>query len=128
VTTLFGILAALAVLLHIGFVAFAALGGILVARWRWLSWLHVPTACWAAYVELSGSICPLTPLENALRARAGYDLYSGDFVARYIFPVLYPEGLTRDAQVVMGLTVAAVNVVVYGWVFLARKRRMRRNL
>jgi hypothetical protein len=40
-------------------------------------------------------------------------VYEGDFVARYVFPVLYPEGLTRPAQVALGLGVIAVNVAIY---------------
>ena len=121
-TTLFAILAALVVLLHIAFVAFAAFGGMLVIRWSRLAWMHVPSVCWAAWVELSGSICPLTPLENTLRVKAGLDLYSGDFMARYVLPVLYPEGLTRDAQIAIGLAVVAINAGVYGWLIWTRRR------
>src|SRR5687767_13714751 len=91
-------LAVLVVVAHLAFVLFATLGGVLAARWPAIAWVHVPCAAWAAFVEFSGRICPLTPLENALRQRAGLEAYSGDFVATYIFPVLYPEGLTRDAQ------------------------------
>jgi Protein of Unknown function (DUF2784) len=122
VTTLFAILAALVVLLHVTFVAFAAFGGLLVIRWSRLVWVHVPAACWAAYVELSGSICPLTPLENTLRVKAGLDLYSGDFMARYVLPVLYPDGLTREAQIAIGLAVVVINAGVYGWLVWTRQR------
>ena len=118
-------LAALVVVAHLAFVLFATLGGLLALRWRWIAWVHVPCAAWAAFVEFSGRICPLTPLENALRRRAGLDLYTGDFVANYIFPVLYPEGLTRDAQIAIGLFVVALNVFAYGWVI--RQRRASRR-
>ena len=127
-TTLFAILAALVVLLHITFVAFAAFGGMLVIRWSRLAWVHVPAACWAAYVELSGSICPLTPLENTLRVKAGLDLYSGDFMARYVLPVLYPDGLTREAQIAIGLAVVAINAGVYGWLVWTRQRHVGQSL
>jgi hypothetical protein len=116
-------LAGLIVVLHIAFVVFATLGGVLAIRWPRIAWVHVPCAAWAAFVEFSGRICPLTPLENALRRRAGLDLYSGDFVANYVFPLLYPEGLTRDAQVVIGSFVVALNVAAYGWVLARRRRR-----
>lgn len=109
-------LAASVVVVHVLFVVFATLGGLLALRWPRIAWVHVPCAAWAAFVEFSGRICPLTPLENELRRRAGLDLYSGDFVAYYIFPILYPEGLTRDAQIVIGAVVVAMNVVAYGWV------------
>lgn len=117
------ILAALVVAVHLAFVVFATLGGLLAVRWPRIAWVHVPCAAWAAFVELSGRLCPLTPLENALRARAGLDDYSGDFVAHYVFPVLYPAGLTRDAQVAIGLFVVALNVVAYGWAMRRRKNR-----
>lgn len=113
-------LAGMVVVLHLAFVVFAAAGGLLVLRLPVLAWVHVPTAFWAAFVELSGRLCPLTPLENALRRRAGMDAYSGDFVAQYLLPVLYPEGLTRDVQIAIGAFVIAVNVATYGW--LVRRR------
>ena len=123
--SLVAILAALVVAVHLVFVVFAALGGLLALRWPRMAWVHVPCAAWAAFVEFSGRICPLTPLENALRARAGLEPYSGDFVAAYVFPILYPEGLTRNAQVAIGIFVIALNVIVYGWVLRRRMRPLR---
>ena len=120
---LFAALALLVVVAHLAFVAFAALGGLLALRWPRAAWLHLPAAAWAVYVEISGRFCPLTPWENELRRRAGLDDYSGDFVARYLFPLLYPEGLTRRAQVAIGLCVLALNVLVYARV----ERRRRAN-
>ncbi|OFW13671.1 MAG: hypothetical protein A3H29_04810 [Acidobacteria bacterium RIFCSPLOWO2_02_FULL_67_21] len=122
VIVVWGALAGIAVALHFAFVAFAAAGGLLALRWRWIPWLHVPAAGWAAYIELSGGICPLTPLENDLRARAGLDDYSGDFIARYLFPLLYPAGLTSTAQTALGLTVIILNISVYAWLVRRRTR------
>ena len=107
--------------LHLAFVLFVALGALLVLRWPRVTWVHVPAAAWGAAIEFGGWICPLTPLENALRERAGESPYAGDFVGRYLVPVIYPEGLTREAQIVLGLLVVAVNVGVYG-VVLRRRR------
>lgn len=121
----FTLLAGLTVVAHMAFVAFATLGGLLALRWRNVAWLHVPAAAWAAYIEFFGGICPLTPLENELRLRAGLDTYGTDFVAQYLLPVLYPEGLTRDAQVLIGLGVMAVNVAVYAFVYIQRRPRWR---
>jgi hypothetical protein len=112
---LFAVLAGAVVLLHVAFVAFVLAGALLAIRWRWIPWAHIPAAAWAAFVEVSGRICPLTPLENAFRSRAGLDPYSGDFVAEYVFPVLYPDGLTRNAQIVFGLVVVLVNAAAYVW-------------
>ena len=107
-------LAADAVLvLHLGFVLFVALGGLLALRWTRIAWIHIPAALWGAAIEFGGWICPLTPIENALRARAGESPYTGDFVARYLLPVIYPEGLTRDGQIVLGASVLLVNAAIY---------------
>src|SRR5688572_6554787 len=115
-------LAALVVFAHLVFVVFATLGGMLALRWPRVAWVHLPAAIWAVFVEFSGGVCPLTPLENALRRRAGLDDYTGDFVANYVFPVLYPEGLTRDAQVAIGVFVLALNGIAYAFVLRNRKR------
>ena len=113
--------AGLIVVVHLMFAAFVALGALLALRWARIVWGHVPAAAWGIYIELSGRICPLTPLENFLRARAGLDPYTGDFVARYLFPVLYPQGLTRSAQVAIGLLVLAVNATIYAYVYVRRR-------
>jgi hypothetical protein len=117
------IAAALIVLAHMAFVVFAVGGVLLVLRWPALAWVHLPAVAWAAFIEFSGGICPLTPFEQALRAQAGLEAYEGDFVARYLFPVLYPEGLTREAQLVIGLAVVAVNAAGYTFVYLGRRTR-----
>ena len=109
------------VVLHLAFVAFAAIGGVIAWRRLAWAWLHLPALAWAAYVEFSGSLCPLTPLENRLRARAGQSGYEGGFVEHYLVPVLYPAGLTPDAQVGIGAALVAVNVAIYA-VALARAR------
>ncbi len=115
-------MAGLVVLLHFLFVLFVVCGGVLALWWPRIVWLHVPAVAWGALIEFAGWICPLTPLENRLRRAAGGSAYEGDFVAHYILPVLYPDGLTRRHQVVLGALVLALNVFVYGAV-LARRRR-----
>ena len=111
-------LAADAVLvLHLGFVLFVGLGGLLALRWPRIAWIHIPAAVWGAAIEFGGWICPLTPIENDLRLRAGESPYTGDFVARYLLPVIYPEGLTRDAQIVVGLGVVLLNAAIYAVVY-----------
>jgi hypothetical protein len=119
-----GAIADLLVVVHLGFVLFVAAGGLLVLRWPRVAWLHLPAAVWGAWIELSGGICPLTPLEQSLRTRAGEAGYSGDFVSHYILPVLYPAGLDRGAQLVLGALVVAVNLAIYAGVL--RRRRMGR--
>lgn len=119
---LYRALADLVVVIHIAFVLFVILGGLLVLRRPRLAWLHVPAAVWGALIEFRGWVCPLTPLENALRARGGEAGYSGGFVEHYLLPVLYPGALTRNIQIALGTLVVALNLVIYGFV-LARRIR-----
>ncbi len=113
------------VVLHLLFVVFAVAGGLLVIRWRWVVWLHIPAAAWAAAIEFGGGICPLTPLENWLRAGDGPPAYSGDFVTHYILPVLYPAELTRELQIVFGTIVLLLNFGIYGYLIYKRYRSGR---
>jgi hypothetical protein len=107
-------------------VLFVVLGGLLAFRWRWMPWVHLPAAAWGAFVELTGRICPLTPLENSLRAAAGQAGYQGDFVEHYVMPILYPEGLTRNVQFVLAAVMVIVNVAIYAIVWRRTKLRILR--
>lgn len=109
-------LADLVVLAHCGFVLFVVFGGLLALRWRRVPWIHLPAAIWGAAIEWSGGVCPLTPLENRFRRLGGQAGYTGGFVEHYLMPVLYPAGLTRATQVVLGLGVVAANLLIYGFV------------
>ncbi|MGO9146498.1 MAG: DUF2784 domain-containing protein [Desulfomonilia bacterium] len=116
------VLADAVVYLHFAFILFVILGGIFVIFRPKILWLHIPCVIWGMVIELAGFICPLTPLENYLRVQARQTPYSGDFVIHYIEPVIYPEGLTRELQIVLGLVVVIVNAFVYAWLFLRKKR------
>lgn len=102
------------VLLHLAFIAFVLLGGLLLPARRWVVWLHAPCVVWGVWIELTGGICPLTPLENFLRRRAGEAAYGGDFVFHLVEALVYPAGLTPVWQVAFGVLVILVNLVVYG--------------
>ena len=117
------LLADLIVLGHVAFVVFAVLGGLLALRWQRLVWIHLPAVIWAAIVELFGWVCPLTPLENWLRSRGGQTVYPSDFIGHYILPLLYPEELTREVQITLGVFVLVINVAIYIWAFRRRRRR-----
>ena len=65
------VLADAVVFLHVFFVVFVLLGGALVLWRPLIAFVHLPAAAWAAWVEFSGTICPLTPLENHWRRGAG---------------------------------------------------------
>ena len=109
------------VALHFAFVLFVVLGGLLVLRWRKLAWVHVPVALYGALIEFAGFICPLTPLENWLRRRSGEQGYAGGFIEHYLIPVIYPAGLTRQIQLLLGAFVLALNAIVY-WLVWRRGR------
>jgi hypothetical protein len=113
------------VLLHLAFILFVVLGGLVVFRWPRFMWLHIPAAAWGAFIELTGRVCPLTPLENRLRIAAGETGYSGGFIEAYLIPVVYPDRLTRWVQISLGVGVVAINLVFYG---LIVGRRPRANL
>ena len=117
------LLADLVMILHGAFVLFVVLGGLLVLRKRHWAWLHVPALFWGAWIEFSGGICPLTPLENWLRARGGLTVYRGDFLDRYLMPLLYPADLTREFQIILGVSVILINAGLYAFLW----RRIRRE-
>lgn len=118
----FRLLADLTVLAHLAFVAFAVAGGLLAVRWPRIVWLHVPAAVWAVFVELSGRVCPLTPLENWLRARGGEATYASGFVEQYLLPILYPASLSRELQWTLAALVVLANALAYAWVLRRRAR------
>jgi hypothetical protein len=119
------LLADLLVVLHLGFILFVVLGGLLALRWRRVVWLHLPAALWGAVVEFTGWICPLTPLEIRLRQAAGAPSYATGFVEHYLVPIVYPEALTADLQVALGCVVVGINGVIYA--ALWRRRSARGN-
>ena len=119
---IYRLLADVVVVLHGLFVVFVVFGGLLVLRWPRVAWLHVPAALWGVLIEFSGWVCPLTPLEKALRHRAGEVGYAGDFIDHYVVAALYPAGLTRATQFVLGGAALALNVGVYS-MLVARGRR-----
>ncbi len=109
------------VVLHLGFVVFVMLGGFLLRRWPQLIYAHLPAAVWGVLIEFAGWTCPLTPLENTFRARGGEAGYAGGFIDYYIIPVLYPAGLSRNIQWLLGVLALGVNVVAYILVMRRRK-------
>jgi hypothetical protein len=110
---IFRLLADAVLVLHLAFVAFIVLGGFLVLRVPALAWLHLPAVVWAATTEFLQLICPLTPLENHLRTLGGEAGYSGGFIAHYLASLIYPAGLTREMQFLLGALVIGINAVVY---------------
>jgi len=109
-------------LLHLLFILFVVGGGLLLLRWRWVALLHLPAAIWGALIEFMGWYCPLTPLENHLRQLAGQSGYEGGFIEHYLLPVIYPDGLTGEVQILLGIFVVVVNVGIYTYILLGKNK------
>ena len=115
------LVADLVLLVHFAFIILVVAGGLLVLRYRWFAWVHIPAACWGAFVELSGRLCPLTTMENYFRLRAGEEGYAVSFMEQYVLPVIYPAGLTRGIQLFLAGAVIAVNAIIYATILLRRR-------
>jgi Protein of Unknown function (DUF2784) len=116
------ILADAVLLLHAAFIVWATFGALAVWRWPRLAWLHLPALAWGVWIEATAGLCPLTPLENALRRRAGQGSYEGSFIDHHLGALIYPQGLTPQAQLRLALGLAAFNLLLYA---LILRRRMR---
>ena len=119
-----GLFADLVLVAHLGFIAFALFGAFCSLRWRWAPVLHLPALGWAAYIEFSSRVCPLTPLENSLRLMAGESSHSNSFIEHYLIPLVYPPGLTPRAQVWLASGLLLLNGLLYAYV-LARRSGLR---
>ena len=123
---MYNVLANAIVLAHFLFIAFVICGGLLVIRWPRFAVVHLPATVWGAIVEIFGWVCPLTPLENHFRLLAGNSSYSGDFIAQYLLPVIYPENMTITKQYIFGGIVIVINIIFYSIAIqklLSRKHR-----
>jgi hypothetical protein len=107
----------------LAFILFVVAGGLLALRWRWVPLVHLPAALWGVFIELSGRVCPLTPLENSLRHAAGEAGYEAGFLEHYLVSAIYPPGLTPAVQWLLASVVMVANGIVYGPVW----RRWRRD-
>jgi len=113
-------------IIHLLFILFVLLGGLLSYRWRWMIFVHLPCVIWVALLEFYGWICPLTPIEQKLRLAGNQDGYSGGFVEHYLLPIIYPSGLTPRIQIIIGVLVIAINLVIYALLGLYYLRRRKK--
>jgi hypothetical protein len=110
---LYRVLATTVALVHLAFILFVVLGGVLVLRWPRIAWLHIPAAIWGALIEFASWYCPLTDLENYFLRKAGRAGYTEGFIAHYLFAIIYPSGLTRGFEIAIGVFVVTVNATFY---------------
>jgi hypothetical protein len=111
----YALLADLVLVGHLAFILFVVFGGLFVARWPRMAWLHLPVFVWGAWIEITAGVCPLTPLENRLRRAAGGSGYEETFIEHYIVPLIYPPGLTHGLQLALGGALIVWTAGVYGW-------------
>lgn len=114
-------LADVVVIVHLAFIVFVAVGGIMAWRWPMLLWLHVASVAYGAGIVTIGWECPLTPLEKYFRRLGNEQGYEGGFVDRYVEGVIYPE---RYATLLRFL---AATLIAVGWfgLYLRHTRRDR---
>src|SRR4051812_36323886 len=89
-------------------------GSLLALRRPWVLWLHVPVSLAILGLYLTGSDCPLTTWELALRQRAGEPAYRGGFIGHYVTgPLGFPIAATSTQ---LGIYVVALlpNLIGYG--------------
>ena len=115
------------VLLHFAFILFVSAGSLLVLRWPRLAWLHLPCVAWGVLIEATGGICPLTPLEMRFRLAAGEPGYSGDFIDRYLLPMIYPSGLSRGVQIGLGIVLLLFNLIIYAFAWNRRRKTLTQD-
>jgi hypothetical protein len=107
------IFADVVLLAHFAFIVFALFGGAIVFFKRRAAWFHIPAVMWSAAVNFASWICPLTPLENSFRAKAGQAGFEGGFIQHYIEPLVYPGGMPRKMELIAGVSVLVWNVLMY---------------
>ncbi len=120
---LFRLAADTLVLLHLGFILLVLFGGLLVLKWRAALLVHLPALAWGLAVEGLHLQCPLTDWENRMREGAGDAGYHGGFVEHYLWPLIYPAGLTSQIQLLLAILVLLLNLGVYGYVIWRWRHR-----
>jgi hypothetical protein len=116
------LLADAVVAVHLAFIVFVVAGGLLVFWRREWAVLHLPAVAWSAWTEFTGTICPLTPWEQALRQQAGAAGYAGGFIDHYVVPLIYPAALTPGIQIALGAFVLLLNAALYAGVWWRWRR------
>ena len=120
---IYSFLANLLVLFHFAFILFVVIGGLLLLKWPKPAYLHIPAAVWGGLIETQGWLCPLTPIENRLREAAGTTIYREGFIEHYLIPLIYPTEMTREDQLLLGLSVFILNGTIYIRVLLRGLRK-----
>ena len=114
---MYELLANLTLVIHLIFILFVIFGGILFFIFSKIIYIHIPSLLWGIYIEFTNSVCPLTYLENWFLYKGELSTYSNDFIINYLFPIIYPEGLTAEIQIYLGVFLIVINILVYGSIY-----------
>ena len=119
---MYELLANLTLVTHLIFILFVIFGGMLFYIFSKIIYIHIPSLLWGIYIEFTNSVCPLTYLENWFLNKAKLATYSNGFISNYLYPIIYPEGLTNNIQIYLGITLIVINILIYGFIFKNFKR------
>jgi Protein of Unknown function (DUF2784) len=108
-------------LLHLLFIGWVIFGAFLTRNRPLLRWFHIASLVYGILLEVLDWSCPLTPMENWLRDRAGAPTYQGGFLLHYLDALVYPD-VPPSLLVVCGVAVCLCNLGVYALRF--RRRRL----
>ena len=114
---MYELLANLTLIAHLIFILFVIFGGMLFFIFSKIIYIHIPSLLWGIYIELTNSICPLTYLENWFLYKSELSTYSSGFINNYLFPIIYPEGLTAEIQIYLGVSLIVINIFIYGSIY-----------
>lgn len=107
-------------LLHLLFIVWVMLGAFVTRSRPLWRWLHLASLVWGILVEVLPWPCPLTPLENWLRNRAGMGSYQGGFLLHYLDALVYPD-IPPGLLTVGGIAVCLFNFGIYAARFRHRQ-------
>tara|TARA_Y100000816_G_scaffold279986_1_gene252850 strand:+ start:245 stop:607 length:363 start_codon:yes stop_codon:yes gene_type:complete len=114
---MYELFANLTLILHLIFILFVIFGGLLFFIFSKILYIHLPSLLWGIYIELTNSVCPLTFLENWFLYKGELATYSNDFISNYLFPIIYPETLTNEIQMYLGISLIIINILIYGLIY-----------
>ncbi len=120
---MYALFANLTLITHFIFILFVIFGGLLFFVFSKIIYFHLPALIWGVYIELTSSICPLTYLENWFLYRGGLTTYSSNFINKYLYTIIYPQDLSADIQIYLGITLIVFNIFVYGLILKNLNRK-----
>ncbi len=116
---MYAIFADIVVAVHLLWIGFLIFGALIGRKITWVMWLHIGALIFSVILQIKGWLCPLTHLENYLRAKSGWT-YSGPFIQHYVEELVYLD-VSRQA-VFIGTTVVILGSAVVYWKFRSVKK------